>query len=320
MNTDIKKIIENNICNLCPRECNVDRNNTVGYCRAKANISLARAALHYYEEPPVSGKNGSGAVFFSGCNLRCVFCQNSSISAYESYKEVSIERLSEIFMELQDKGANNINLVTPSHYSKDIIKALDIAKNMGLKIPIVYNSSAYEKPEEIRHLSDYIDVFLPDFKYMDPLLSYRLSSAKDYPEVAMEAIDTMVKLKGKAEFIERNGDTILSNGVIVRHLCLPGCMKDSIKIIDYLYNKYGDTIYLSIMNQYTPNIKSNLEKMNFSDIQEKYPAFSLSRKLTSYEYKKIVDHAIDIGVTNGFMQESGTSSESFIPDFDFTGI
>lgn len=292
-------------CELCPRRCKADRlSGETGFCGADDRLYLARAALHFWEEPCISGEKGSGTVFFSGCNLRCVFCQNHEISRMDSKKEVTVERLSEIFLELQEKGALNINLVTPTHYIPQIIEALDISKEKGLVLPVVYNTSGYETVESLKRLEGYVQVYLPDFKYMDGELSKKYSSAPDYPEKAKLALDEMVRQVGEAEFSE---DGIIKKGVIVRHLVLPNHTDDSKNVISYLYNRYGDSIFVSIMNQYTP-----LKQV------EKIP--DLNRKITDGEYDEVVDFAISLGLENGFIQEGETQSESFIPPFDFEGL
>lgn len=293
------------ICNLCPRECNVDRGlGKIGFCKVPNHIKVARASLHFWEEPCISGEEGSGTVFFSGCNLRCVYCQNRKIAEGVYGKEIDVDRLAAIFLELQAKGANNINLVTPSHYVLQIVSALKKAKNEGLFVPIVYNSGAYEKVETLKLLEGYVDVYLPDFKYMDGNLGGRYSDAEDYPVVAKKAIDEMIRQVGKPEFDNRG---MLKRGVVVRHLVLPGCIKDSKNIIKYLYDTYGNDIFISILNQYTP--LTGLEK---------YP--EINRKLTEEEYNEVVDFAIEIGVENGFIQEGDVADESFIPDFDGQGV
>lgn len=292
-------------CNLCPRNCKIDRlNNKIGFCKATDKLKVARAALHFWEEPCISGEKGSGTVFFSNCTLRCVFCQNNDISQCSSGKEISIERLSEIFLELQDKGALNINLVTPTHYVPQIIEALKIAKNNGLIIPIVYNSSGYENVETIKLLKGYIDVYLPDLKYYDNKYSIKYSNAKDYFDYAIKAIEEMVKQVGDIKFDE-NG--IIQKGVIVRHLLLPGLLFDSKKVLDALYNKFQNKIYISIMNQYTP-----------LDHVKSYP--EINKKISEKYYNTIIDYAVSIGIENGFIQEEGTAKESFIPSFDYEGV
>lgn len=295
-------------CDLCPRKCLVDRKKgEKGICGQTENLKVARAALHFWEEPCISGDAGSGAVFFSGCPLHCVFCQNENIANGTVGKEISVERLAEIFLELQEKGANNINLVTPGHFVPQITKALDLAKQEGLKLPIVYNTSSYETVETIKRLEGYVDIYLPDFKYMSPGLSKKYSHAPDYAEVAKAAIAEMVRQTGKAVFVNGDEDNLILRGTIVRHLTLPGCMEDSMQILKYLHETYGDTIYISIMNQFTP--LSNLEK---------YP--ELNRKITDEEYETLVDYAIEIGIENGFIQEGDTAEESFIPAFDCEGV
>jgi putative pyruvate formate lyase activating enzyme len=291
-------------CNICPRKCNIDRSVNKGFCGQGDNIVVARAALHMWEEPCISGDKGSGTVFFSGCNLKCVYCQNHSISSLHNGKEITIDRLSEIFLELQDKGALNINLVTPTHYVYQIIEALKIAKDKGLVIPIVYNSSGYESVDTLKLLDGFIDIYLPDFKYYDDTYSIKYSNAPNYFNTASLAIDEMVRQVGKIEFDEFG---IMKKGIIVRHLLLPGLINDSKKILDYLYNKYKDSIYISIMNQYTPlpHVK-------------KYP--ELDRKVSDEEYDELIDYAIDLGITNAFIQEGETCLESFIPEFDNQGV
>lgn len=295
-------------CDLCPRKCLVDRKKgEKGICGQTENLKVARAALHFWEEPCISGDAGSGAVFFSGCPLHCVFCQNENIANGTVGKEISLERLVDIFLELQEKGANNINLVTPGHFVPQIVKALDQAKKEGLTLPVVYNTSSYETVDTIKRLEGYVDIYLPDFKYMSQVLSKKYSHAPDYAEVAKAAIAEMVRQTGKAVFVNGDEDNLILRGTIVRHLTLPGCMEDSMQILKYLHETYGDTIYISIMNQFTPLF--NLEK---------YP--ELNRRITDEEYETLVDYAIDIGIENGFIQEGDTAEESFIPAFDCEGV
>ena len=278
-------------CDLCPRKCLVDRKKgEKGICGQTENLKVARAALHFWEEPCISGDAGSGAVFFSGCPLHCVFCQNENIANGTVGKEISLERLVDIFLELQEKRANNINLVTPGHFVPQIVKALDQARREGLTLPVVYNTSSYETVDTIKMLEGYVDIYLPDFKYMSPVLSKKYSHAPDYAEVAKAAIAEMVRQTGKAVFVNGDEDNLILSGTIVRHLTLPGCMADSMQILKYLHETYGDMIYISIMNQFTP--LSNLEK---------YP--ELNRRITDEEYETLVDYAIDIGIENGFIQE-----------------
>ena len=292
-------------CTLCPRKCNVNRlEGKRGYCGMDSTIRAARAALHMWEEPCISGKKGSGAVFFSGCGLRCCFCQNRDIAIGDSGKEISVERLAEIFLELQEKGANNINLVTPTHFVVQIAQAIKKARRNGLIIPIVYNTGSYENIETLKLLDGLIDIYLPDMKYMDSSLSLKYSNAKDYFDVASKALDEMFKQVGKPVFDKRG---IMKRGMIVRHLILPGMTYDSKNVIKYLYETFKDDIYISIMNQYTP-----LKQV------EKYP--EINRKVTDKEYDEVVDYAIELGVVNGFIQEGETASESFIPEFDCEGV
>ena len=291
-------------CSLCPRECSVNRiEGRRGYCKEDGTIAIARAALHMWEEPCISGDRGSGTVFFSGCPMGCVFCQNREIASGAVGKKITISRLVEIFLELQEKGAANINLVTPTHFVVPIVEALHTAKRRGLSIPVVYNSSGYERVSTLQ-LLDGLDIYLPDFKYMDDTLAGRYSKAKGYSSYAKEAIKEMVRQVGGPEFLD---DGMMKKGVIVRHLVLPGCEEDSKQIVKYLYETYGDNIFISIMNQFTP-----------LDGLEGYP--EINRVLSEEEYDRIVDYAIELGVENGFIQEGETAKESFIPSFDYEGV
>ena len=291
-------------CSLCPRLCLADRNITTGYCGVKNTLRVARAALHFWEEPCLSGEEGSGAVFFTGCNLRCVFCQNYEIARAEQGKEITIERLTEIFLELQDQNANNINLVTATHYVPQVVEALRAAKEKGLHIPVVYNCGGYESVETLKMLEGLVDIYLPDFKYLDSERAKRYSRAEDYPEIAKKALAEMVRQQPEAVFDERG---IMEKGVIVRHLMLPGGIKDSKAVVNYLYETYGDQIFLSLMNQYTPLPHA-----------AEYP--EINRKLKKFEYDRLVDYAISLGVENGFIQEGETAEESFIPAFTNEGV
>lgn len=292
-------------CHLCPRNCGVDRlAGQKGFCGVDAGIMVARAALHMWEEPCISGKEGSGAVFFSGCSLGCAFCQNRMISKGQSGKVITVEHLAELFLDLQAQKANNINLVTAGHFLPQVRDALILAKEQGLTIPVVYNSSGYEKAEMLRYLEGLVDIYLPDLKYLEADLAGKYSHAKDYPEVAMKALEEMVRQVRTPEFDERG---MMKKGVIVRHLLLPGHVRNSKKVLEYLYGTYGDQIYISLMNQYTP-----MPAMK-DDPQ-------LSRKVTDREYDRLLDHAISFGVTNCFIQEGETAKESFIPEFNGEGI
>lgn len=361
-------------CCLCPRNCHVDRTQgKTGYCGQADQIRAARAALHMWEEPCISGDAGSGAVFFSGCTLGCVFCQNHPIAAGSVGKTISTERLAEIFLELQDQKAWNINLVTAGHFAPQVVRALELAKKQGLKLPIVYNTSGYEKVETLRMFDGLVDIYLPDFKYLSAELAGVYSHAADYPQVAKLALQEMVRQVGSAKFEIVSGadsglvtdelavevaysdgasddsaenpgvdekdsftdsaiyressgivcdadefggenefeDSVLERmlrGVVVRHLVLPGHVEESKNVIRYLYETYGDQIYISIMNQYTP----------MPGIEVRYP--KLGRKITSREYDEVVDYAIEIGVENGFIQDGETAEDSFIPEFDITGV
>lgn len=288
-------------CRLCPRKCGIDRlSGDTGFCGADDRIKIARAALHFWEEPCISGDSGSGTVFFSHCTLKCAYCQNYSISTENNGKYVTEKELAEIFLDRQNQGANNINLVTPTHYVPQIIAAIDIARKHGLSLPILYNTSGYETPETIRLLKGYVDIYLPDFKYFDDTYAKKYSAAPDYCASAKAAIREMFHQAGKCEFDE-NG--IIQKGVIVRHLMLPGGFDDSKKIIEYLFRKYGDDIFISIMSQYTP----------LSTIPEKFP--ELKKPIAMEDYDKLLDYAINLGVENAFIQEGESQSESFIPEF-----
>ena len=292
------------LCNLCPRNCNTDRDKAVGYCRMTNTLKISRAALHHWEEPCISAENGSGTVFFSGCNMGCVYCQNQDISREGFGKEITIERLAEIFLELQQKNAHNINLVTPTHYAPQITDAVKLARENGLSIPVVYNTSGYEKTENIESLEGIVDVYLPDFKYISSDTAQRYSFCADYPQVVKKAIDTMVEQTGPCVF---DHDGIIQKGTIVRVLVLPGYAGEAKKIIEYLYTTYGDDIFISIMSQYTP----------CTDL-EKYP--EINRRLTQQEYDDVIDFAVELGLENGFVQEGESASESFIPPFNLEGV
>ena len=291
-------------CRLCPRNCGADRWKGKGYCGVGAEVKIARAALHMWEEPCISGKEGSGAIFFSGCSLGCDYCQNRSISRGERGKAVTVEKLAEIMISLQEQNANNINLVTAGHYAPQTAEALYLAKEKGLRIPVVYNSSGYEKPETLRLLSGLVDVFLPDFKYLSPELSGKYSRAEDYGARAKEALKEMLRQTGSPCFDERG---MIERGVIVRHLLLPGHVEESKRVVEYLYKTYGNQIYISIMNQYTP-----------MPAMAKDPL--LSRRVTKREYDRLVDYALSLGVEQGFIQEGETAKESFIPEFNGEGV
>lgn len=292
-------------CLLCPRKCGINRRTgQTGVCGVSSEIKVARAALHYWEEPCISGKRGSGAVFFSGCSLHCVFCQNREISDGKAGKVISKERLSDIFMELADKGANNINLVTPGQYIPDIVWAVNDAKSRGMKLPIIYNTSGYENVTELKLLEGIVDVYLPDFKYMDSTLSAMYSRAKDYPSVAKQALSEMVRQQPDVVIDDATG--LIQKGVIVRQLLLPGHVNDAKAVLKYLYDTYHDHVYISMMSQFTPIAL------------EDYP--EINRTVTKREYERLVNYALEIGITNAFIQEGDVAKDSFIPAFDCEGV
>lgn len=292
-------------CLLCPRKCGINRRTgQTGVCGVSSEIKVARAALHYWEEPCISGKRGSGAVFFSGCSLHCVFCQNREISDGKAGKVISKERLSDIFMELADKGANNINLVTPGQYIPDIVWAVNDAKSRGMKLPIIYNTSGYENVTELKLLEGIVDVYLPDFKYMDSTLSARYSRAKDYPSVAKQALSEMVRQQPDVVIDDAKG--LIQKGVIVRQLLLPGHVNDAKAVLKYLYDTYHNHVYISMMSQFTPIALKDYPEIN--------------RTVTRREYERLVDYALEIGITNAFIQEGDVAKDSFIPAFDCEGV
>ena len=288
-------------CKLCPRGCGIDRTTTIGICQVSDKVKVARAALHFWEEPCISGNNGSGAVFFSGCSLHCVFCQNEKISHGKVGQEITIEELAKLYIDLQKQGANNINLVTGTHYIPQIVESVSIARENGLNIPIIYNTSGYETVESLKLLEGTVNAYLPDFKYMDSGLALKYSHAKDYPNVVKKAIAEMVRQCGMPQFDE-NG--YIKSGVIVRQLLLPGHVKDAKAIVKYLYETYGNNIYISLMSQYTPMPK----------IDAKYP--ELNRRVTKREYDSLLDFALDLGIENAFIQDRAVAKESFIPEFN----
>ena len=291
-------------CTLCPRACGADRSKGLGRCGVGEVIKLARAAPHFWEEPCISGERGSGAVFFSGCPLGCVYCQNSEILSGLSGREITPRRLSEIFLELCAQGVHNINLVTPCHFAPGVVEAIEIARSEGLSIPIVCNTGGYESIEILGLFKGHADIYLPDYKYRSAELADRYSSARDYPQTAEKALREMFSQVGSPEFGE---DGMMVRGMIVRHLVLPGCAEDSKAVIRFLHETFGEDIFISIMNQYTPSPRA-------AGIDR------LGGALSAEEYAEVVDFALSIGVENGFIQEEGTVGESFIPPFDNTGV
>ena len=293
-------------CTLCPRRCHADRlSGTRGFCGQTAEITAARAALHFWEEPCISGNCGSGTVFFSGCALQCVFCQNRSIALGECGRTISPERLAQIYLELQEKGAANINLVTAGHFLPQVAYSLQLAKQQGLTLPVVYNTGSYEEVTSLQLLEGLVQIYLPDLKYYSPELSSGYSHAGDYFEKAAAAIAEMYRQVGQPIFDSETG--LMLQGVIVRHLLLPGQSKDSKHILRYLHDTYGNDIYVSIMNQFTPLENACLPG-------------ELNHTVSESEYEKILSFAERIGIEQGFYQEGGTAKESFIPPFDMEGI
>lgn len=296
-------------CTICPRKCGVNRlEGKLGFCGEPAEIYAARAALHFWEEPCISGTSGSGTVFFSGCNLGCVFCQNFEIATQRAGSPVSSERLAEIYLELQEKGAHNINLVTPTHYLPRIVESLENAKRQGLTLPIVYNTSGYEEVASLRLLEGLIDIYLPDLKYISPDLSGRLSHCPDYFEKASLALQEMYRQTGDPILEEESG--LMKKGMIVRHLLLPGQVGEAKRILRFLHNTFGDHIFVSIMSQYTP-MPQVMKDPRYADI---------ARKVTPEEYARVLTFAEAIGVELGFCQEGGVAKESFIPPFTGEGL
>ncbi len=294
-------------CELCPRQCGADRDNgETGFCGMTGTIRAARAALHFWEEPCISGTKGSGAVFFSGCVMRCAYCQNYEISAGGFGKEMTVSRLSEIFLELARRGAHNIDLVNPTHFVPQIIGALELAKGKGLDIPIVYNSGGYERVETLKTLSGYVDIFLPDIKYYSDSAAVGLSSAPHYFETAIRAVDEMIRQTG-APRLSDNG--LLKRGTIIRHMVLPWLYKDSIEVIRRVGERYKGKVLFSLMSQYTP-----AGRVLVDDGLKRY-----NRRITTFEYQKALDEVCAAGL-EGYMQEKSSAKEEYTPDFDLTGI
>ena len=294
-------------CNACPRRCGVDRTTAVGACGVGAAFRVARMALHAWEEPCISGKSGSGAIFFSGCPLKCVFCQNMEISRGCKGVDLTEDQLIAGMQRLIDAGAQNINLVSPTQYAPALARLL---RRWKPPVPVVYNTGGYERLETLRQLEGLIDIYLPDLKYLTPELAAAYSHAPDYPQYAMEAISEMVRQQPQAEFMPEDRtevSPIMRRGVIVRHLLLPGHVREAKKVVGYLHETYGDQIYISMMNQYTP-------------MSEKFADPNLNRRVTKREYERLLDYAAEIGVENGFYQEGATADESFIPEFDYEGV
>lgn len=292
-------------CQICPRDCKVNRLlGNKGYCKCDDRIKIALVSTHNYEEPCISGKNGSGTIFFSNCNLNCVFCQNHEISQEGKGVEVSTERLAEIFIEQQDRGVNNINLVTPTMYVYQIIEAIKKARNKGLNIPIIYNSNGYENVETIKLLKGYIDVYLPDLKYYNDILAVKYSKAPKYFEIATEAIKEMINQVGNPVF---NDDGIIQKGVIIRHLILPNHIQNSKNILKWIKENLNEDVYVSVMAQYFPTYKAKqIEGMD--------------RKINKKEYNEIEKYLYTLDIKNGYMQDLGKHEEEYVPDFNLSNI
>ena len=292
-------------CRLCPRNCRAARGDGErGLCRCDARIRVARASLHLWEEPCISGEKGSGTVFFSGCSLGCVYCQNQQISRGTVGRTLTVEELARLYLILQEQGAENINLVTPTHYAAAIGESVELSRKQGLALSIVYNCSGYEKVETLRMLEGIVDIYLTDFKYMDEVRALRYSLAPDYPGIAQAALEEMVRQQGELVFDQRG---MMKRGVILRHLLLPGCVENGRQVVREAFSRYGNRICYSLMNQFTPMASP-----------EKYP--EISRRVTKREYEALVDYALELGVENGFIQEGETAKESFIPDFEEEGL
>lgn len=291
-------------CELCPRRCGADRTRQAGYCGAGSTLRVARAALHFWEEPCISGARGSGTVFFSGCPLKCCYCQNWKISAEGFGKEISLERLTEIFLELQDKGAHNLNLVTATPWLEWILPALDEARRRGCTLPVVYNTGGYETLETVERLAPYVDIWLADVKYVSPALSREYSGAADYFAVCEQAVTRMLELTGAPVY---DGEGILQRGVILRHLALPGCLEDSKAVLDWMAALPKGSFIPSLMSQYTPFYKAAEHK-------------NLRRCISTWEYRQVIDRAVDLGLTEGYMQEKSSAREEYTPPFDLEGV
>lgn len=286
-------------CNICPRKCGADRSKNTGVCSVGEEIKIARAAPHFWEEPCISGTKGSGTVFFSGCNMKCVFCQNYEISSGGKGKVVAPDRLTEIYYELIEQGVHNINLVTPTHFSKQIIKTLE----KPLPVPVVYNSGGYDSVEILRMFEGKVQIYLPDLKYMSSALAEKYSKAKDYPETAKKAIREMFRQTG--EFI-LDDDGIMQKGVVIRHLMLPGQLENTLDVIDWVSDEFGDKVIFSLMSQFTPNENCTLPE--------------LQQIITQEEYNKAVDYMYLCGIENAYVQDFSSAKKEYTPPFDFSGV
>lgn len=309
------------ICELCPRRCGVNRAaGELGVCGANDELLVARAALHFWEEPPISGEAGSGTIFFSHCPLHCSYCQNTVIAHGETGRSVTVDRLAEMCLDLQSQGAMNVNMVTPTHYAPFVRAAVKEARGRGLHLPIVWNTGGYETVDAVRENIGTVDVYLTDFKYADPLLGARYSSVPDYPQRALEALEAMVEVVGAPRYDTYGGCERMISGVVVRHLLLPGCLEDSANVVRMLHERFGSSIRMSLMNQYTPVLASAAEAGNLEArrVLGKCPELALT--VSGEEYDALLDLADSIGVEDYFWQEGGACEESFIPPFDGTGV
>lgn len=291
-------------CTICPRNCGVDREAHVGFCGVSESLKVAKAFLHMWEEPCISGTHGSGTVFFSGCNLKCIFCQNYSISQEDFGKEITIEQLARIFLSLQEKGAHNINLVNPTHYIRPIKDALLSAKSRGLNIPVVYNSNGYETLEGLKYMEGLVDVYLPDLKYRESETAKKFSMAPDYFETASAAVKEMYRQVG-APVLDESG--IIKKGLILRHLILPGYAAESIKILEWIKENLPGGVYVSLMSQYTPCYKASCHP-------------EIGRRITRREYEKVINRFIKLELENGYIQERESAVKEYIPDFNLEGV
>lgn len=292
------------ICNICPRKCRAERDINRGFCGVGSLPVVAKACLHYWEEPCISGSRGSGAVFFTGCNLKCVFCQNYKISQENFGREISVSRLADIFIELQNKDAHNINLVNPTHFAFAVREAVKAAREKGLTIPVVYNSNGFESPEILKMMDGIVDIYLPDMKYFSSDISLKYSGASDYFAIASAAVKEMYRQVGASQL---GVDGMMKQGMIIRHMVLPGHTSDSIKVLEWLRSNMPQDIYVSVMSQYTPYYNACL-----------YP--EVDRRLTRWEYERVINKFCKLGFENGYMQERASAEEIYIPEFNLEGV
>ncbi len=308
-------------CHLCPRDCGANRAaGERGVCGAGADLVVARAALHFWEEPPISGNAGSGTVFFAHCPLRCVYCQNAPLAQGQAGRAVSVERLAAMCLELAEQGALNVNFVTPTHYAPQVRAAVALARREGLSLPVVWNTGGYETPEAVRANAGTVDVYLTDFKYVDAELASRYSQAPDYAQVAVAALDAMVEQAGSPVFDEVDGQPRMTRGVVVRHLMLPDALEDSMRVVRLVHERYGDQVLLSLMNQYTPVLSSSAQAGDVRARRVLSRCPELAHTVPPEDYEALLNYADDLGVQDYFWQEGPADEESFIPSFDLTGV